>query len=138
VSAATDMARAIFTRRECLSCGLCCIETEMILLPSDIESIRKLGYLIKEFAIFKDGYFRLRNVNGHCYFYDPVSGRCRIYRYRPLGCRIYPIIYVEGLGPAVDSECPLASTLTQREWKVGVKLLSKYVKLLNEFYKRTG
>ena len=128
------MLRGVFIRSECLKCGLCCVETEMILLPDDIALIKRLGYSVDEFAVFQGGYWRLRNVDGHCYFYDPVSGKCRIYEHRPLGCRIYPIIYVEGYGPAIDSECPLADTITEREWSVGIKLISKYIKLLKEAY----
>ncbi len=126
--------REVFTRHECLKCGLCCMGTEMILLPSDISVIKSLGYSVNEFAIYWGGYWRLRNVDGHCYFYDPVSGTCKIYEYRPLGCRIYPVIYVEGVGPAVDRDCPLADTITPDEWKRGVELIREYIKLLRMYY----
>jgi len=124
----------VFTRSECLKCGLCCIETEMILLPTDISIIENLGYAVNEFATYWGGYWRLKNVDGHCYFYDPVSGTCKIYKHRPMGCRIYPIIYVEGVGPSIDKDCPLADTITPDEWRRGVELIRMYIKLLKMYY----
>ncbi len=130
----TKSGDAVFTRRECLKCGLCCINTEMILLKSDIRRLCSLGYRLEEFAVFKSGFWRLRNVDGHCFFYEPLSGKCLIYRYRPLGCRVYPIIWVEGVGPVVDEECPLAHTLTKEEWNEGLKLLRKFLEMLSRDY----
>jgi len=111
------------------------METEMILLPSDISVIESLGYRVSDFVVCRGGYWRLRNIDGHCYFYDPVKGICKIYWYRPLGCRIYPVIYVEGVGPAVDDLCPLADTLSSEEWRQGVKLINKYIQLLRRYYR---
>jgi len=125
----------VFIRAECLKCGLCCMETEMVLLPEDISVIVELGYQVQDFAVWSEGYWRLKNVDGHCYFYDPAEGTCKIYRYRPLGCRIYPIIYVEGVGPAVDDVCPLSDTITSEEWRTGLKLLKKYLRLLKRHYR---
>ncbi len=106
----------------------------MILLKEDIRRMVALGYEANEFTYFDGKYYRLRNVNGHCYFYDPVTGLCKIYRYRPLGCRIYPIIWVEGIGPTVDKSCPLAHEVTPKEFRVGVKLLKVFLRKLKEDY----
>ncbi len=56
-----------------------------------------------------DGVWRLRNVDGHCVFYDPDSKRCRIYESRPIGCRLYPPLnYDDEEGAVVDKACPPA------------------------------
>ena len=92
----------------CRSCGLCCRNTEMILTPSDVERIAGLGYDVRYFAVKVGGFLRLRNVAGHCVFYDPGTGLCRIYRYRPIGCSLYPIVFDLDRGDVhVDPECPL-------------------------------
>lgn len=126
--------RAVFVRRECLMCGLCCMGTEMILLKEDVERIESLGFSRASFTYFDGRYWRLRNVEGHCYFYDPATGLCRIYPNRPAGCRIYPVIWVEGEGPALDPDCPLAETITKEEWREGVKEIKEYVRKLKREY----
>ena len=65
----------------------------MILSEDDIRRIERLGYKIDEFTVFKDGFYRLRNIDEHCIFLDVSGGKCKIYKYRPIGCRIYPVIY---------------------------------------------
>ncbi len=91
-----------------IRCHKCCIETMMELSESDIERIAGLGYRIEDFAVKgEDGVYRLRNVNGHCVFLT-AEGKCSIYEHRPLGCRLYPVVCVEGEGLGVDQECPLA------------------------------
>jgi len=124
-----------FMRSECLKCGLCYMETEMILLPEDITVIKELGYQVQDFTVWSEGYWRLRNVDGYCYFYNLIEGTCKIYQYRPLGCGIYPIVYVKGVGPAVDDVCPLSDTITSEEWRIGFKLLRKYLRLLRRHYR---
>ncbi len=124
----------VLIRSECLRCGLCCQETEMILLISDVRRLSSMGYRVSEFAVFDGRYYRLRNVDGHCYFYEPVRGVCKVYKYRPLGCRIYPIIWVEGLGPVVDSECPLASELSTDELKLGIRMINEFLRKLRTEY----
>jgi len=76
----------------------------------------------------KDGVYRLRNVDGHCYFYDPGSRSCKIYDIRPIGCRIYPLIF-DGEKVDVDRTCPTWHTVPRRE----VERLAPYVvKFLND------
>ncbi len=89
----------------------------MILTPSDIARIEGLGYSLTYFAVkSSDGFYRLRNVDGHCVFYDPSERRCIIYPWRPLGCRVYPIIYdLDGKCITVDLECPMAHTVTEKD-----------------------
>ena len=88
----------------------------MILAPSDIERLKSLGFKREDFAVFDGQLYRLRNVDGYCFFYDKETGRCRVYPYRPVGCSAYPIVFdVETQEYIVDTECPLASTTSEEE-----------------------
>lgn len=89
-----------------IRCSKCCIETQMELSEDDIRRLERLGYKRDDFAVCENGSCRLRNVNGRCYFLG--ENGCRVYEHRPLGCRIYPVVCVEGEGLAVDAYCPLA------------------------------
>ena len=103
----------------CKKCGKCCENTEMPLTRDDVERILSLGYKLEDFAEFRGGFLRLRNVNGRCVFNDPETKLCRIYESRPEGCRLYPLIYVEGVGVAIDAEvCPAAYSAPREfvEW----------------------
>ncbi len=105
-----EAARAPEIRVPCtrLGCSRCCLGTQMELSKSDIERITRLGYKLEDFAVRgADGRYRLKNVNGRCVFLGE-DGRCKIYEHRPLGCRLYPVVCVEGEGLGVDSECPLS------------------------------
>ena len=72
-------------------CALCCHETRMLLTSIDVNRIVKLGYKVKSFAEKAECGWRLKNVNGKCFFLE--GNRCKIYEYRPYGCRLYPLIY---------------------------------------------
>lgn len=96
----------------CLRCGACCTDTEMPLTRRDVRRLEGLGYRAEDFAEFRRGMLRLRNVDGRCFFFDPGSRSCRVYPHRPEGCRLYPFVYVEGLGVSVDPECPASGTAT--------------------------
>ena len=102
-----------FEDPRCVSCYRCCVETEMILLREDIERICRLGYPVTYFAIWSGGFYRLRNSGGRCVFLRD-DGRCAIYRFRPLGCRVYPLIFDEERGPIIDPLCPLAREFEAR------------------------
>jgi len=78
----------------------------MLLSGGDIEKLEREGYRRDFFALFdKEGYAKLRNMQSHCVFYDVKSSRCKVYAARPLGCRLYPVIYVESNGIVVDKIC---------------------------------
>jgi len=117
-------------------CAKCCYGTEMPLSKEDIKRIMSLGYEIHEFVkVEADGIPRLKNVNGHCVFLDEDTGRCKIYPWRPLGCRLYPLVYVDGTGPGFDEYCPLVKLLTDDEKNLIIKRLGKYLlKLIEEVY----
>lgn len=112
-------------------CAKCCYDTEMPLTRRDIERIKRLGYPEEYFvAKGRDGIPRLKNINGHCVFLDPETGKCRIYPWRPLGCRLYPLVCMPGYGVIIDPECPLASMVdedTIRRLKHHVKKLVREV-----------
>lgn len=98
-----------FNNPFCRSCGLCCRDTEMVLLESDIARLEQLGYRREDFSREAGGLVRLRNVGGYCYFYDRATGLCRVYGSRPLGCQLYPLVFDEAKGVLIDPECPLGT-----------------------------
>jgi len=103
----------------------------MPLTREDIERIARLGYSVEEFAVMgSDGVYYLRNTGGHCFFLDEDTGRCRIYPWRPEGCRLYPLVYDMDEGKVtVDSVCPMAAT-------IGEDLTAKYAQALLGIIKR--
>ncbi|MEZ0344948.1 MAG: YkgJ family cysteine cluster protein [Infirmifilum sp.] len=87
-------------------CGKCCRRAVVPLLKSDLEKIEKaLGdpHLYVEWI---DGIPVLKRKNNACIFLDPETGKCRIYEFRPLACRLYPLIYAPGLWVFPDPLCP--------------------------------
>ncbi|MBS7608863.1 MAG: YkgJ family cysteine cluster protein [Candidatus Bathyarchaeia archaeon] len=109
----------------CLHCGKCCHRTEMELSLKDIQRLASAGFRPEDFITVHGDVPRLRNVNGWCYFYDPFKRRCKAYKLRPLGCRIYPVIYVEGEGFTLDKLCPMRHTVSEKEFKLKAKTLKK-------------
>ena len=101
----------------------------MLLSNVDIELLEKAGQESGEYVRLDNmGYAKLRNRSGYCVFYDSARHRCKAYRYRPLGCRIYPVIYSEEDGVIVDDLCPEKGTVSADELKrKGIKV----VKLLD-------
>lgn len=102
----------------CSHCGLCCKKTEMLLSSADVERLERMGYNRQEFVHHdKHGYIRLKNRGGFCVFYDVGKCRCIVYKHRPSGCRIYPVIYSEQEGTVVDDLCPMKNTISESETK---------------------
>jgi len=102
----------------------------MLLSTEDIERLERKGYSKKFFVRFdSEGYAKLRNLQGHCVFYDAEKQRCKVYTDRPLGCRLYPVIYDETKGIVVDSICQAQRNLNakkmERKGKKVAKLLEK-------------
>jgi Fe-S-cluster containining protein len=102
----------------------------MLLSEADIERLENAGCARKDFvSITGDGFAQLRNKHGHCVFYDSKKSRCLVYRKRPLGCRIYPVILSEEEGIIVDELCPMKDTVStdeaERKGKVLVRLLRR-------------
>ncbi len=114
----------------CSHCGVCCEKTEMMLSNADIERLERLSHDRQKFVRYdRHGFARLKNRHGLCAFYDVEKCRCKIYRHRPLGCRIYPVIYSEQEGIVVDDLCPMQSTVSkielEREGKELIELLQR-------------
>ncbi|MHB2035413.1 MAG: YkgJ family cysteine cluster protein [Nitrososphaerales archaeon] len=88
------------------SCVTCCYETEMLLTEEDVKRIVGMGFKENFFAAGSDGFKVLKNSKeGRCVFHDGTQ--CTIYENRPAGCRLYPIIFDEGLNvPVKDELCP--------------------------------
>jgi Fe-S-cluster containining protein len=98
-------------RSLCENCGKCCLETEMILSQQDIELIKNCHpvNLRKQDFVFKSNndQFQLKNIKGHCVFLDYDSKNCSIYKYRPQGCRFYPLIFdMNEEKCRLDEDCP--------------------------------
>jgi uncharacterized protein len=116
----------------CSRCGLCCEETEMLLSERDIELLEKAGYVRKSFVRHDPrSCAQLRNNRGYCVFYDAEKHRCRVYRLRPLGCRIYPVIYCEEEDVIVDDLCPMKNTVSKTETERKSKKLLKLLKTID-------
>lgn len=111
-------------------CALCCHNTKMPLTRLDINRITKLGYQISDFAEKVDHEWRLRNINGKCFFLNE-EGRCKIYKYRPYGCRLYPLVYNwKRRETVLDDLCPYKDEFRVR--KEDVKMLMLILKVLGE------
>ena len=88
----------------------------MLLSAEDIKRLERKGYDRDFFVRFdSEGYATLRNYRGCCVFYDAGKKRCKVRAHRPLGCRIYPVIYDEAKGIVVDSICPSHSSVTEKQ-----------------------
>ncbi|MHA1291748.1 MAG: YkgJ family cysteine cluster protein [Promethearchaeota archaeon] len=106
-------------KNKCENCGICCLETEMIVSDEDIALILnnystfsiKEDFLVKN----KNGLYQLKNVDGHCIFFNFSSKLCKIYKYRPQGCRFYPLIYDMKKGCILDNDCPRNNLFFQKK-----------------------
>jgi len=90
-----------------------------------------MGYRLEEFAVIDDGAARLRNVDGCCYFYSTAEKRCRVYEKKPLGCYLYPVVYLVNKGAIVDELCPMGQTISEQELRTKAKILDKLLKKMD-------
>jgi hypothetical protein len=102
----------------------------MLLSEEDIQRLENAGYSRDRFVRYdRHGYAMLRNRKGYCCFYDSERHRCKAYSYRPLGCRIYPVICGEEKAVFADELCPMSRTVSkkelQRKGKNVIKLLER-------------
>ncbi|MBN1244140.1 YkgJ family cysteine cluster protein [Candidatus Bathyarchaeota archaeon] len=97
----------------------------MLLSAKDIERLERKGYDRDFFMRFdSEGYATLRNYRGFCVFYNAEKRCCKVRAHRPLGCRIYPVIYDENKGIVVDTICPSRGSVTEKQKaKRGEKVL---------------
>ncbi len=109
-----------------IGCHKCCEETEMQLSGADIKRIEKLGYDKDEFSVEIDGVRVLRNVDGKCFFLK--DGRCSIYPHRPVGCRLYPVVWDFEKGRAVVHDfCPIGNEVSVVQIKRVERVLKKHI-----------
>ena len=95
-------------------CLQCCIETRMPLSRFDIDRILRLGHKLEDFTVKSEEGWQLKNRSERCVFLSEDG--CKIYRHRPEGCRLYPLIYDEVLGKAVlDDLCPYSYEFEAKE-----------------------
>ncbi|MHA2603484.1 MAG: YkgJ family cysteine cluster protein [Candidatus Thorarchaeota archaeon SMTZ1-83] len=89
----------------------------MTITRKDAKRINALGYSTSDYSHRVIGSFsELKNVDGHCYFYDPASKECKIYEARPEGCRWYPVVYHYTKRKCLgDDVCPASPNLTRTE-----------------------
>jgi Fe-S-cluster containining protein len=101
----------------CEQVRLCCIDTEMTLTKRDADRLDAAGYNRKDYLVrTEDGFCELRNVDGHCFFYDTDTKLCKVYESRPDGCRYYPVVYdLRKRKCTVDRDCPSRETMSRQE-----------------------
>jgi len=118
----------------CSHCGICCEKTEMMLSNADIELLEKVGYTRQKFMRYdRQSYAKLKNRHGFCVFYDVEKHRCKVYKHRPSGCRVYPVIYSEEEGIIADDLCPMINTISETELKrKGKRVLELVQRIDNE------
>lgn len=96
------LKRNICIKNKCIKC---CINTSMILSDKDIEKIHNKGYNINSFVKKKKGWLKLKNKDRRCIFHNGKI--CLIYKYRPEGCKLYPLIFNDEYQIAIiDKDCP--------------------------------
>lgn len=101
----------------------------MLLSRADIRLLERAGYDRRKFVRFdKQGFAYLRNSRGYCVFYRTAKHRCGVYRNRPLGCRIYPMIYSEEDGVIADELCPLSETVSEKEIELKAEKLRRLLR----------
>lgn len=101
----------------------------MILTRSDLKRIESLGYKREDFSEYREGFIRLRNVDGKCYFL--IEGRCMIYESRPLGCEAYPVIFnLATRSCELDEDCPAIETVGREEFLYKCKIVIEIVREL--------
>jgi Fe-S-cluster containining protein len=117
---------------DCSNCGICCTETEMLLCKKDIKRLEKRGFCQNQFVNFdKIGYALLKNREGYCIFYDLKNRKCSVYKDRPSGCRVYPVILDEEIGIILDDICQSRNTITLEEKRVKGKKVIRLLEIID-------
>jgi Fe-S-cluster containining protein len=105
----------------------------MQLSETDIRLLEKTGCPRKQFVyVNKKGYAQLRNKKGYCIFYDTEKIACTAYGKRPMGCRLYPVVYSEDDGVVTDDLCPEKLTVTETEIKRKTGTLKKLLHQIDD------
>ncbi len=104
----------------------------MELSSDDIRRLEEAGLRRTEFSVLDNRGIRLVNVAGWCFFYSLTERNCRVYKDRPLGCRLYPVVYLADEGAVVDGLCPMGHSVSERELKRKGKILVKLLKEIDD------
>lgn len=104
----------------------------MELSSEDISRLEEVGYRRDQFSVLDNRGVRLVNVDGWCFFYSLAERNCRVYENRPLGCRLYPVVYLADEGAVIDGLCPMGHTVSERELKRKGKILVKLLKKIDD------
>jgi len=107
----------------------------MQLTQADLRQIEDVtGQPWSDFAYY-DGqaHVILKNTGGHCIFFSPADKMCVVYAARPLGCRIYPLVYDTDSGKCgYDEDCPHPREVSPPKFaRVQCQLIKKRIA---EFY----
>jgi Fe-S-cluster containining protein len=104
----------------------------MPLTNKDIERITSLGFKTKFFIKSRNGWLLLKNRDDRCVFNNGV--KCLIYKNRPEGCKLYPIIYDKDKDCAIfDKDCPY-----KENFKISKRKIKRlYVVVLQLEYEKT-
>jgi Fe-S-cluster containining protein len=110
----------------------------MLLCTEDIERLERKGYRREFFARFdRAGYVRLKNRQCCCVFFDAEKRQCRVYKIRPLGCHLYPVVFDEAKGVVVDEACRAKDGFSEKKKeKKGEKVIKLLEKIDAEAEKR--
>jgi Fe-S-cluster containining protein len=105
----------------------------MLLSQEDITRLKTAGYPPEKFQRDdRQGYSKLRNRKGYCFFYDVKKRRCKAYRLRPQGCRLYPVISSVEDGMIIDELCPMGNTVSRKEIEAKGKKVVKLLALVDQ------
>ena len=104
----------------------------MELSNDNIKRLEEAGYRLEEYAVVDYGVVRLRNIDGRCSLYSLADKKCRVYGKRPLGCYLYPVVYLGNEDPIVDELCPERQTISKRELETKGRILLKLLKKLDD------
>lgn len=104
-------------RFDCLDCGACCHDSNVILYTEDLQRFRDGGRpdLTKQpYVERRGGKLRLRFIGGGACQHLKKDLKCRIYPIRPFNCSVFP----------VASEACLAARESTRGFRDGAPALS--------------
>lgn len=128
-----------------LTAEFVCNQTEMILSETDIILILNIASLNLKREDFvqknSEGYYQLKNIKGLCVFLKKDTKLCKIYEFRPRGCRFYPIIYDLDLKKCIyDKDCPRIAlfNLTKQELSMTCKSIKNFFQVEIKIMFSTG
>ncbi len=126
-----------YLKVDCSKCNVkCCLEQRVILSERDLDLLTSHGYDLHFFAVKKGRYYYLKEYGGKCIFFDDAKGLCKVYRYRPIVCRLYPLVYQDKQVILDIENCPEAKNLDEDSLWDAVPDLIELVFNLNKGYEK--